>query len=243
MRYRLGLKVARSDVACSFCTQSFDEYGDHAACCRRNSDIIVRHNRLRNLVCRFAEEGLLSPVLEKRFLLGEASGRRPGDVTIPCWKNSKGLAVDVAVTSTFSTRNLTLDSPTPMGWSSTRSTTRASRALLEKEVAALSFFRQLFRFAARQQNTKLCVYAGRAWARVACNIQTSVAQAILHRAPTGGHSERGDVASRQALEPSSPELAQDAEGKEGGGEGEEVFSLFSLFSFFCFCSSSFRSGG
>src|SRR3954465_8785584 len=111
VRYRLGLRVARPDVSCSFCMQSFDVYGHHAACCKRNSDIIVRHNRLRNLVCRFAEEGLLSPVLEKRFLLGETSGRRPGDVTIPCWKNSKGLAVDVAVTSTFSTRNLTLDSP------------------------------------------------------------------------------------------------------------------------------------
>jgi len=128
VRYRLGLKVARSDVACSFCTQSFDEYGDHAACCRRNSDIIVRHNRLRNLVCRFAEEGLLSPVLEKRFLLGEASGRRPGDVTIPCWKNSKGLAVDAARSPPET--SLSTAQQTPMGWSSTRSTTRASRALL-----------------------------------------------------------------------------------------------------------------
>jgi hypothetical protein len=91
--------------------QPFDCYGDHAACCKRNSDIIVRHNRLRNLVHRFAEEGLLSPVLEKRFLLGPTSGRRPGDVTIPCWRDSKGLAVDVAVTSTFSQRNLTLESP------------------------------------------------------------------------------------------------------------------------------------
>src|SRR5947209_1732724 len=73
--------------------QPFDVRGDHAACCKRNSDIIVRHNRLRNLVHRIAEEGLLSPVLEKRFILGETSGRRPGNVAIPCWKNSKGLAV------------------------------------------------------------------------------------------------------------------------------------------------------
>jgi len=67
-----------------------------------NSDIIVRHNRLRNFLFRIAEEGLLAPVLEKRFILGEASGRRPGDVTIPSWKDSKGLAVDVAVTSPYS---------------------------------------------------------------------------------------------------------------------------------------------
>ena len=121
--YRLGLKVARPDVSCLFCMQSFDVYGHHAACCKRNSDIIVRHNRLRNLVHRIAEEGLLSPVLEKRFLLGETSGRRPGDVTIPCWKNSKGLAVDVAVTSTFSRRNLSL--PADTGCGSTRSTSRS----------------------------------------------------------------------------------------------------------------------
>ena len=66
---------------------------------------------------------------------------------------------------------------------------------------AVSFFRQLFRFAARQQNTKLCVYAGRAWARVACNVQTSVAQAILHRVPTEGQPARPEVAEKQALEP------------------------------------------
>jgi len=78
VRYRLGLKLARPGVRCSFCMQSFDVYGDHAACCKRNSDIIVRHNRLRNLVHRIAEEGLLSPVLEKRFILGDTPGRRPG---------------------------------------------------------------------------------------------------------------------------------------------------------------------
>jgi len=101
VRYRLGLRVARSDVFCDFCKQSFDCYGDHAACCRKNSDIIVRHNRLRNLVQRFAEEGLLSPVLEKKGILGPTTGRRPGDVTIPCWRNSKGLAVDVASRARF----------------------------------------------------------------------------------------------------------------------------------------------
>ena len=46
---------------------------------------------------------------------------------------------------------------------------------------ALSFLQQLWRFAARQQGAKLCVSAGRAWARMSCNLQVSVAQAILHR--------------------------------------------------------------
>src|ERR1700761_5384634 len=57
----------------------------------------------------------------------------------------------------------------------------------------LSFLRQLWRFGARQQNTKQCVYSGRAWAQLACNLQTSVAQAILHRIPTGGPSSQTPI--------------------------------------------------
>jgi hypothetical protein len=213
VRYRLGVVVARPDVVCSFCMQSFDEYGDHAACCRMNGDLIVRHNRLRNLLCRIAEEGLLSPVLEKKGILrGESSGRRPGDVTVPCWKNSKGLAIDVAVTSPFSKTNLRLESPADVyglkkhakydkGFVGTDHLFCA--VVLETTGGVsdegLSFFRQLFRFAARQQNTKLCVYAGRGWARISCNLQTSVAQAILHRVPTGGHpQQRPEVRIQQS---------------------------------------------
>ena len=170
VKYRLGLKVARPDVLCSFCMQSFDVYGHHAACCKRNSDIIVRHNRLRNLVNRIAEEGLLSPVLEKRFLLGESSGRRPGDVTIPCWKNSKGLAVDVAVTSTFSRRNLSSPNPADAYGlkkhqkydAGFRGSSFLFCALVMETTGgyseeAVSSFRQLFRFAAHQQYKALCL--------------------------------------------------------------------------------------
>ena len=232
VRYRLGMRVSRPGVRCSFCTQSFDESGDHAACCKSNSDIIVRHNRLRNLLFRFAEEGLLSPVLEKRFILGECSGRRPGDVTIPCWKDSKALAVDVAVTSSFSKQNLGLESPADsyglrkhqkydQGFRGTDhlfcATVLETTGAISKE--GVSFLRQLFRFAARQQNSKLCVYAGRAWARLSCNLQTSVAQAILHRVPTGGRSEpRVAEEGKAQLEPCSQELWEDA---EGGGEGRK----------------------
>ena len=45
----------------------------------------------------------------------------------------------------------------------------------------LGVLRQLFRFAAKRQGQQLSVYCGRAWARLACNLQTSVAQAILNR--------------------------------------------------------------
>ena len=38
-------------------------------------------------------------MLEKDGILGNTSGRRPGDVTIQKWAEGKGLALDVAVTS------------------------------------------------------------------------------------------------------------------------------------------------
>ena len=43
--------------------------------------------------------GMLSPVLEKKGILGNTTGRRPGDVTFPRWAHGKGLAIDVAVMS------------------------------------------------------------------------------------------------------------------------------------------------
>ena len=93
--------------------QTLDIYGDHAICCSTNGDLIVRHNRIRDLVDKIAREGHLSPIMEKKGILGESKrpGRRPGDVTIPLWCEGKGLCVDVAVTCPFSSSNLSRDSP------------------------------------------------------------------------------------------------------------------------------------
>ena len=231
--YRLGMSVARPDVVCPFCMQSFDECGDHAACCKMNGDLVVRHNRLRNLLSRIADEGQLSPVLEKKGILrDEFSGRRPGDVTIANWKDSKGLAIDVAVTSSFSKRNLRL--PTPADTYGLKKHTKYDEGFVGSghifcavvfetmggvSEEGLTFFRQLFRFAARRQNRKLCVYAGRAWARISCNLQSSVAKAILNRVPTGGQPQhRAEDKVRLPVEPNSKELWEDA---EGGAEEEE----------------------
>ena len=74
VRYRLGVHVARPDVSCSFCMQPFDLHGDHAACCKKNADVIVRHNRIRNLVAKIGDEGLLSPLLEKRLVTASVQG-------------------------------------------------------------------------------------------------------------------------------------------------------------------------
>ena len=86
--------------------QSLDLMGDHASCCSKTGDVLVRHNRLRGLIDRIATEGMLAPVMEKKGILGDVSGRRPGDVSIPLWCEGKGLAIDVAVTSPFASHNL-----------------------------------------------------------------------------------------------------------------------------------------
>lgn len=81
--YRLGLPVLSSEVPCPLCMQPINIYGDHATCCAKNGDLVIRHNALRNLVFSIASDGLLQPQLEKQGILGPTTGRRPGDVAIP----------------------------------------------------------------------------------------------------------------------------------------------------------------
>jgi len=70
---------------------------------REDGGYLSRHNRI-DLVDAIATEGMLSPVMEKKGILGDTPGRRPGDVSIPVWSGGKGLAIDVAVTSPFQHR-------------------------------------------------------------------------------------------------------------------------------------------
>ena len=76
-----------------------DPLGDHPLCCNKSGDRITRHNRLRNLVFKLADTGLLAPELEKLGILGvtDKTRRRPGDVSIKSWSFRRGLAIDVAV--------------------------------------------------------------------------------------------------------------------------------------------------
>jgi len=62
-------------------------------------------------VNEIAKDGLRSPVLEKKGILGNAPGRRPGDVTIPLWESGRALALDIAVTSSVNASNVESKSP------------------------------------------------------------------------------------------------------------------------------------
>ena len=177
------------------CKQTIDVYGDHATCCTRSGDLIVRHNSVRNLTDRIATDAHLSPVMEKKGILGPTSGRRPGDVTIPIWANGKGLVIDVAVTSPFTAAHVRLSSPCDdYAFTCQHKKYDASFEGLPYIFAAVVFettgaiseegqevLRQLFRFAAKNLGHEFSSYCGRAWARFSCTLQRQVTQSILTR--------------------------------------------------------------
>ena len=63
VQYRLGIPVVDPDSICPMCMQPIDIFGDHAVCCTKARDLIVRHNSVRNLVDSIASDGLLSSVM------------------------------------------------------------------------------------------------------------------------------------------------------------------------------------
>ena len=137
---------------------------------------------------------MLSPVLEKQGILGNTTGR-PGDITFQRWAEGKGLAVDVAVTSPLASTYQRL--PEPCEWyaatqkhakydTSFVGTNYFFSAMVFETLGAINVegeevLRMLFRFAAKRLGREFTSYCGRAWARVSCNLQRSVSQAIFTR--------------------------------------------------------------
>lgn len=193
--YRLGAKLLNSEIPCPLCEQTINVYGDHATCCAKSGDLIVRHNTLRNLVDNLASVGGLSPVLEKKGILGPTSGRRPGDVTIMNWSQGKGLAIDVAVTSPLIASQVRFAQPCEE-YAARRKHGKYDESfegqdflfsvVVWETLGAVNsegedLLRQIFRFAAKQLGREFSSFCGRAWARISCNLQTSVSQEILNR--------------------------------------------------------------
>lgn len=197
VRRLLSIPVHTDVSPCPFCQQTMNKFGDHSLCCKKGGDNITRHNRVRNLVDKIAEDGHLSPVMEKKGILGheDNANRRPGDVTIPTWSKGKGLCIDVAVISPLAETNMQWSEPheryavdvkkvkyagafvnsgydfAPMIFETSGGVTLEGETILK----------QLFRFAAKQTGERYCVYTAKAWARISINVQHSVAQSILNR--------------------------------------------------------------
>ena len=193
--YRLGVPVLDEEIPCPLCKQPINIFGDHATCCAKKGDVIIRHNSLRNLIDSIGTDALLSPVMEKKGILGNTTGRRPGDVTFQRWAEGKALVIDVAVTSPLTDTYMRLEEPCE--WyaatqkhgkydASFKDTQFTFSAMVFETLGAVNVegeevLRQLFRFAAKRLGREFTSYCGRAWARVSCNLQRSVSQAILNR--------------------------------------------------------------
>ena len=162
---------------------------------RKMKIIIIRHNGMRDLIGDIANDGMLSPVLEKKGILGNTTGRRPGDITIERWAEGKGLAVDVAVMSVLAPTYARFKEPCEC-YAATQKhgkydasfvgTNYFFSAMIFETLGGVNaegeeVLRMLFRFAAKRLGREFTSYCGRAWARLSCNLQRSVAQSILVR--------------------------------------------------------------
>jgi len=193
--YRLGVRVLKEEISCPLCEQPVDTFGDHATCCTKSGDRIIRHNALRNLLHKVAGDGLLAPELEKQGLLGSTVGRRPGDVTLPVWSDGGGLAIDVAVTSPLQKASVRLISPCEE-YATVQKHGKYDKdfegvhysfaAMVWETLGAVNVegeevLRQVFSFAAKWRNREFSSFCGRAWAQFSCCLQRSVSQSILLR--------------------------------------------------------------
>jgi hypothetical protein len=193
----LALPVFSKAFPCPLCQQTMDTLGDHAFCCKKTTDLITRHNRLRNWICKLAEVGMLNPQMEKLGLLGptDESKRRPGDVSFPLWRYGRGLAIDVAVICPLVATHMREEVPCE-SYAESRKHARYDKAFRGSnyDFAAMVFetsgavndegrniMRQIIRFASKRECVGNSSFAGRAWARLGCCIQTSVAQQVLNR--------------------------------------------------------------
>ena len=167
-----------------------DPMGDHPLCCKKSGDRITRHNRLRNLVFKLADTGLLAPDLEKLGILGvtDKTRRRPGDVSIKSWSFRRGLAIDVAVICPLAAScesyaqhqkiDRYADAFVHSDYDFAPVIFETSGALNKEGETVL---KQIIRFASKREGITHTVYAARAWARLSCCVQAASAQQILNR--------------------------------------------------------------
>ena len=197
VRRLLGLPVISTPVPCPLCKQTMDVYGDHALCCKKSGDMITRHNRVRNLVYHFADVGLLTPELEKLGILGptDRSKRRPGDVSFKRWSPGRGLAIDVAVICPLAASHIREEDPCE-SYAILHKHARYDESFKDSDYdfVAMVFetsgavnaegeniLKQIFRCASKRSFQGHSAFCARAWARLSCCVQTSVAQMILNR--------------------------------------------------------------
>eukprot|EP00731_Ephydatia_muelleri_P009897 Em0005g483a len=100
VKWWLGLDTSRGS-SCGLCPDvALDPLGHHAATCRRGGDVVIRHNRLRDVVLSFCHQAHIAARLEAGSGLTPGLDRaRPADVLVRDWAQGKPAAFDITVTS------------------------------------------------------------------------------------------------------------------------------------------------
>lgn len=198
VRRLLGLPVMSAPAPCPLCMQTMDVYGDHAICCKKSGDLITRHNRVRNLVSHFGDLGMLDPQMEKLGILGptDRSRRRPGDVSFKIWGSGyRGLAIDVAVICPLAASHLREEEPCE-SYAVRHKHARYDESFKDSDydfvamvfetsgavnTEGLEILKQIFLCASKRTCQPHSAFCARAWTRLSCCVQISVAQMILNR--------------------------------------------------------------
>ncbi|CAE7483229.1 unnamed protein product [Symbiodinium natans] len=105
IRQRLLVPDAREDTWCPRCDGVLDSLSLHAGTCVAGGERVLRHNAVRDVLCRWADQAGLQPEKERPGLLlpqqpGDlgALGRRPADVYLPSLFGAPA-ALDIAITA------------------------------------------------------------------------------------------------------------------------------------------------
>ena len=88
-------------LVCPFCPNiTLDPLGHHAVSCRHSGDVVIRHNRLRNIFAEFCRSAHLSVRVEVGQGLSRVqSNSHPADELVDAWDRAKPAGFDVTVTS------------------------------------------------------------------------------------------------------------------------------------------------
>jgi hypothetical protein len=101
LKWWLGLRIIPSDTPCPACNVEMDVYGDHLLCCNHNN-FSKRHNAIQNILLDALHAARIPhqrevPLSRHNTTLSLQSQLRPADILLPCWSNSRDLAVDITI--------------------------------------------------------------------------------------------------------------------------------------------------
>ena len=100
VKWWLGFDTSRGS-SCALCPDvALDPLGHHAAICRHGGDVVIRHNRLRDVFLSFCHHTHIAARLEAGSgLTPGLDCTRPADVLVRDWAQGKPAAFDITVTS------------------------------------------------------------------------------------------------------------------------------------------------